>query len=48
MRLLLAVLAAMSSGCINLPPAVERELKCPDPRAASHFGEEPQCARDLE
>jgi hypothetical protein len=31
-------------GCINLPPALERELACPETHAPDNFGTAASCA----
>ena len=45
LRLLpVAVLIAIASGCINLPPAVEHELECPAAGQPDNFGSPVSCA----
>jgi hypothetical protein len=41
---LLLLLAALAAGCINLPPALERELECPAAGEPDNFGAHESCA----
>jgi hypothetical protein len=44
MKALLATLAVLSAGgCINLPPALERELECPAAGEPDNFGTHDTC-----
>lgn len=44
-RIVMAVGALVwAGGCINLPPALERELSCPDRNAPDNFGSAAACA----
>ncbi len=44
LRLLcLATGFALASGCINLPPALERELQCPAADQPDNFGAHASC-----
>jgi starvation-inducible outer membrane lipoprotein len=40
---LLALLSVLVSGCINLPPALERELQCPAANQPDNFGAHASC-----
>jgi hypothetical protein len=40
---LLAVAIAIAGGCINLPPALERELECPVAGEPDNFGAHHSC-----
>lgn len=42
-RLLCLAVLATASGCINLPPALERELDCPAADQPDHFGTHDSC-----
>ena len=40
---LLALASLLMSGCINLPPALERELQCPAADQPDNFGARASC-----